>query len=234
MRSTSKMTLAALFGVLAVCAIASASASAAACVEKAGSKNYQLCIAGQSLNEVTSVPASAQLTGAFVLELPAEEESSIRCTAATQTAQFNVQGLTKSVGLRFEVMSLSGCKLEGALAKKCSVNTTLHTDGNQPGKFESPGLVVMGEAGQEFTQFETKNNPSGCPGVLTSKTIIVRGTYECKLASATVQAVEHELSCATSATHKLESQIGKFTLHYTQALSLSGTHAGQKFSIYEG
>jgi hypothetical protein len=233
MRSTSKMTLAVLLAVLSVCAIVSASASAATCTEKAGSKNYQLCIAGESLKEAASIEAPTRSTSSFVLELPKEWEATIQCTSISDTATFKTHGLAASLGLAFGRIALSGCSLQGNLAKKCGVTATM-TTALLLGKFESTETVAVSpELGQVVLTFTPAGGTESCP-IWFSGTHSVSGSFECKLPQAKVEAVEHEVSCATSATHRLTTSGETDILHYTQMIFLGGTRKGQKFSVYEG
>jgi hypothetical protein len=236
MRSRYSIVLAALLGVLALSAVASASASASTCTKKEGSKNYQLCAAGHSFEETASIEAATTLSGNFVLELPKEWEASIVCTAATNASAFNTHGLKASVSLSIGSLSLSGCTLQGRLALKCGIETTIHTS-SISGIFASPEEILMtpGEVGSyEFFTFLDAKNPGNCPIFFVRGPRVVHGLYECKLQEAKVEAVEHQLKCATTATRRLETQGEVDSLSYTQTISLGGTRKGQKFSIYEG
>jgi hypothetical protein len=227
MRSTSKIALAALVGVLAVCAIASASASAA-CTVKAGSKNYQLCVGGKAVTEVTSIEAPTRLVSNFVLQLPTQWGGTIECTSVSDPAAFETHGLGTALGVKFGQLSVGGCVLQGQLAKKCSAVSVITTNALL-GSFESTeGIFVHPETGAEVLAF--KLSGSECP-VSVRGTHGVSGSYKCQVKEAKVEAVEHELTCGTST--ELYTQGEADALHYSQAISLGGTRKGQKFSIYE-
>ena len=231
MRSTSKMMLAALVGVLVVCAIASTSASAA-CTEKAGSKNYQLCVGGKAVTETTSVEAPALSNSDFVLQLPKEWEGTIQCTSASDPASFKTHGLAKALGISFGQLSLSGCTLQGNLAKYCGVTSTITTDALLGTLESTEGVLVSPETGTQVLEWAATEGPRGCVAFFRGRHG-ASGTYKCKVKEAKVEAVQHELTCATSATFELTTLGEADTLHYSQVISLAGTRKGQKFSIYE-
>jgi hypothetical protein len=232
MRSTSKLVLAALLGALVLSAVGSASASAALCTKHAGSANYHLCIAGTAVAENTTVEAPTTLNGTLTLGLPGQWQSSIQCTAANETAAFKTHALTSSVGLN-GTLEVRGCSLQGLLATKCRV-AAIYLMQPALGAFSSlEGIAITPEFGTAFLDFSfSSNSPETCPAVYGG-VHEVTGSYECKLQTPGVEAVAHELKCATSATHKLKTQGETDSLSYTQIVSLGGTHAGQKYSIYE-
>jgi hypothetical protein len=234
MRSNSKLALAALLGVLMVSAIASASASASLpCFKKEGSKKYLLCVAGHAVEETASIEAPAQLTSSFSLGLPKQWEGTIVCTAVSDASVLKVHALTESIA-RASQLELSGCVLQGNLAKYCRVPASYLT-GHSIGIFGALESIAMApEFGTVFFEFRFENlTGENCPAIVRG-THAVSGEYECKLGEAKVEAVEHALACASSATHKVKIAGESVPFSYTQALSLGGTRKGQKFSIYEG
>jgi hypothetical protein len=233
MRSNSKLVLAVLLGALLLSAFASASASASACTTHAGSGKFLLCANGSAVEETTTITAPTSLKSTFTLGLPAEWEGTIACTGASDTSAFRVHGLTASV-TRTSRLELSGCVLQGNLARKCKVAATYLL---QPtlGTFSSlESIIVAPESGTALFGFSFSNNGSETCPALYKGVHEVGGSYECKLHSPAVEAIEHELTCANAPGHKLKTAGEEDPLHLTQAISLGGTRAGQKFSIYEG
>jgi hypothetical protein len=233
MRSNSKLVLAVLLGALLLTAVASASASAALCTKHAGSGKFLICANGHAIEETATITAPATLTSTFTLGLPSQWQGTIVCTGVGDTSAFNVHGLTQSA-TRSSKLEISGCALQGNLAKKCKIPVTWLTN-SVVGRFASLESMPMApEFGTTFMEFHLENNGAEtCPAVFRGLRSI-SGEYECKLQTSTVEAVEHELICATSAAHKLRTEGEEDPLHYTQMISLGGTRAGQKFSVYEG
>ena len=229
-----RRTLIALSAALAIGVVASASASAATCTTKAGSKNYQLCIAGHPVEETGTIEASTKATSNFVLELPKSWETSIVCTAITNTPRFWAHGLNESVGFVDGELKLSGCALQGNISKKCGLSTT-ETGREMDGRFGSVEALFMAPSeGSVFLYFAFSNKGSEkCPEFFEG-TREVAGEYECKLTEAKVEAIEHALNCATSSTRKLRTEGEEDVLSYTQTIALGGTRKGDKFSVYEG
>src|ERR1700722_15202966 len=127
MKSLTKMLMLGVLASLALLAAsstaASAAAAAAACTTKAGSKKYELCVNGSSINETTTVGTSAHLTSTLTVTLPKNWASTITCTTMTGAPSFGVHGLAESVTLTLSA-KLSGCKLNGGLTEDgCSVNS---------------------------------------------------------------------------------------------------------------
>jgi hypothetical protein len=233
MRSNSKLALAALLGALMLSAMASASASAGTCVKKEGSKKYLLCVAGHSVEETANIEAPAHLTSSFSLGLPKQWKGTIVCSSVSDTSVLTVHGLTASLG-RSGRLELSGCNLQGNLSEKCRVVAIFLT---QPiiGTFGSVETIAMApESGTTFFEVRFENvTAESCPLIFRG-THAVTGEYECKLGEAKVEAVEHALTYASSATHKVKVAGEEVALSYAQAISLGGTRKGQKFSVYEG
>jgi hypothetical protein len=233
MRSHGKLVVAALLGAIVLSAVASASASASLpCLKHEGSKKFALCVAARAIEETTTVEAPAKLTSNLVLELPKQWKGTIVCTGVKDASAFKTHGLTAAT-TRSSRLELSGCVLQGSLASSCKVSTTYLTS-TTVGTFGSlESIAVAPEFGTVLFEFSFSNATGGtCPAVFGG-THAVSGEYECKLGEAKVEAVEHELKCATNATHKLKTAGEEDSLAYTQMISLGGTRAGQKFSIYE-
>jgi hypothetical protein len=232
-KSKSKSALAVLLGVLMFSALASASASATACKTKAGSTDYQICVNGSEINEKASIEAPKKLTSTFVLGLTAFN-SSIVCTSMSEGGAFKLHGLSEPISLGFGELVLGGCSLQGTLGKRCSISSSMYSDGEVSGTFESIEDIALKAPQGTFFTFTFNNKGSETCSIEVLGYHEATGSYECKLQAASTEAVEHELKCATSAGHKLRTwDEEEDTLTYTQTIALGGAKKGDKFSFYE-
>ena len=234
MKAKGKVVLVVLLGALTLSAVASSSASALPCKTKTGSNDFQLCISGSQVNEKVSIEAPTKLTSTFVLGLTAFS-SSIVCTSMSDGSTFKLHGLGEPISAGFGELVLGGCSLQGGtLAKKCSISSSMYSDGEVSGTLESIEDVALKAPQGTFFTFTFNNKGSEtCPSTVFGFHEAT-GSYECRLQAAATEAAEHELKCATSATHKLRTwNEEEDTLSYTQTIALGGTKKGDKFSVYE-
>lgn len=242
-KSLGRWMIACFTAALMLGAIGSASASAAACTTKAGSGNFQLCINGASLTEKATVPISGRNTTALTVNLNSwAHETGIECSTMHDPGSGETSYFTDNPASAITLRStpgLSGCQLTGSkvVTKKCRINTA-STFVSQVGHLSAPGTFHMApEAGSEIFEWELKNASELEKCVIGTGGHYIDGRYGCTLKEPTVEAVEHELQCAT--VEPKETYIGPAgenyptPLSYKEMVSLSGTYAGKKFSIYE-
>jgi hypothetical protein len=234
MRSKGKVMFAALLAAFMLSAIASASASAAPCTKKAGSKKYALCVNGQALAGTETSTVAGHLTSNFTVEVLPEGGATITCTKSANEGQFwnGASGLQ----LRFNKPRLewSGCTLSGNVSKKCAIEPTQRFSSFIEAHFESAEAMKLSIwSGEDMIwNLEWKNRGTeNC--TLKSIHYEFYGKYECKLSSATTEAVEHALPCASTAKDAVTLFGNEVPLSYTEAVALSGTQKGLKFSVYE-
>lgn len=240
MRSNSKIVLAALLGMLLCSALASASASASACTKKEGSKIYQLCIGGSAPAATETVEFETRGTAPLVLEGVEVSEISLACETVTQPAGELSSFLLKpeqSLAITFKNY-VKGCALTAphAVVKSCLM-TSQKAFRRQSGTMASQeGVVVSAEGGGEFWSWLLSNNGAETCTKTFAGGWDAGGTYECTLHEAKVEAVEHELVCTSSKSHKVWLSFNPseaVPFRYSQMISLAGAKKGSKFSVYE-
>lgn len=235
MRSHSKFILAALMGVLVLGAIASASASAATCKAKAGSKNYQLCINGSAIEGTTTIGLESPSGTAMTLTPEGNPQPGSFVCQKTGLRNAGLHVAAKaSVSLRANLY-VSECAPTGYMAVKCQTNATREFR-ELTGTLGSPESIVAAYSG-EMVGFELSSKPGDeCTGIDNTRLLTFKGEYECTLHEAQIEAVTHELKCASNASHETRwnwSGSPLAPISYTQTIALSGSQKGEKFSIYE-
>jgi hypothetical protein len=240
MRKRRGVLLTALLGVLVFSTVGVASASAKTeCeyVTKTGSKKYALCVAG---NPTTAAEASTVLKSGtnVVAQFPGDYGLDVVCTGLGGSGEFTRKApasVTLSFGKSGELFT--GCKVtstgEGkAIERKCKTPSST-TFLPAVGSF-GPGVEGLSSStGETWAAFWLEDNgvetcPNGFLGEHEAK-----GNYECKLHEATVEEIEHELSCEVKLSLLSGSGQGEVKFSYTQLLALGGSAKGKKFSIYE-
>jgi hypothetical protein len=238
MRINDKLVLMCVAGLLTLCAMSAASASAASCTKKAGSAKFQLCINGGRITEATTAKLTGAGTTALVFNLNNwAPELSIECTNVAEAGESSFfDNPTETLAIHLRPI-FSGCRLTGKnpIAKKCTVNpsgefvelaTTLESPENS---YIEPRFASV------FWEWTiSKNGSESCP-VSVIGGHAFGGTYGCTLKEAAVELVEHELKCASSTKHQtyLFGTSAITPLAYTEKISLRGTWLGAKYSIYE-
>ncbi len=225
MKSMIKPLLGALVAVLALSAVASASASAEACQKKAGSKNWTLCVEGQKQTGKSSIAASIETGTSARLTVAIGEGLEIVCTKADGTAGTlgsKVSGLT---------IALSNCEVVSYSAQ-CKVKTPLETT-KLEGVF-GPGvenLSLAAEAGSVIFNFKLENQGKGkCP--FATSIISITGSQGCTFKAAETEAATHELTCTAGQSKLLDGEkAASFSLE--EGIELAGTLKGKKFSVIE-
>src|ERR1700722_2787450 len=236
MRKTSSIAMAAVLGVLVLSAIASASASAEACKVKEGSGKYQLCINATRIAEPLTVPITSHTTAPLVIDLGAWSEGlTIECTTVAEPESHFSDNPTLSLSGSARPV-LEGCSLKGnnAVAKKCILAGTKVFD-SLAWTLESVGLIYVKPAsGEAIWQWSLENQVGQtCPASAKGGHATI-GSYDCVLQTPGVEAVEHELRCASSSHHRTYlAGLVESPLSYTQMISLGGAQKGAKFSVYE-
>jgi hypothetical protein len=236
MKQNSKMIVIAILSALMLSAIASTSASAETCQVKAGSAKYQLCINGTKITEPTTIAIESHTTSPMILDLDLWSPGLyVECkTVAEPNSVFN-DNPTLPLSLSF-LPRPEGCSLKGteSVVKKCSIPSS-KSFAPVTGTLESLAVLYMKpSSGEALWQWPLENKPGQtCPSTLkgTHSTI---GAYNCTFQAAGVEAVEHELQCASSSRRRTYLGGGEETpISYTQMFSLGGAQKGAKFSIYE-
>lgn len=226
MKSTGKLALTCLAAALLLSAVASASASAAACTIKEGSKHYGLCVNGVATEG--TVTGEAHGTAPLVVNLNEWAEGvSYECEGLHGSSD-SLTASSGSVTLRTGA-ELSSCALHGTESKiveECKTKTTgsLKLDEGPLTSAEAFDLDTTA------TLLEFELTGSSC-AVRGQKAI--QGDYECKMHEAKTEALEHELICEGKNTFMYGTG-GKTTpITYKQKLLLTGAQKGDKFSVYE-
>jgi hypothetical protein len=240
MRSHTKTSVVAILAALALIAISSASASAAPCTAKAGSKNYQLCINGAGIGTATSVPISGKGTSPLVIDLSnwVQQEFAISCTKESEqsgAAIFDEPGTALTLHLSPEVEE---CHFTGAptLVKKCSVNNRGAFKSTTGKLLSLESAYIEPQSGTAFWEWTMGNKGAETCSATFKGTHATGGQYACTVIGAAVEAVEHEVRCASTSKYQtiLVATPTSTPLSYTENVSLGGVYKGQKFSIYEG
>jgi hypothetical protein len=230
MRNNSKLTLVCLLGILALSAITAASASAATCTVKEGSKHYQLCINGTAATGTIT----AEGTSAAPLNLNLEKwdgESgyltSLECTTSTAGGAASLSVGATNVSIRTEPKT-NGCSLHGSKAgvEKCHAKTERFN--SIEGTFTSLENLAFENSKASFWEWQITG--SEC----NQKTeMAMNGSYNCTMSEPKVEAVSHELTCASKTIDDVWRPSSPTPLTYKQKISLAGTQKGEKFSFYE-
>jgi hypothetical protein len=242
MRLMNKTTLGVLLAVLALSAVASASASAEACTKKAGSKNYFVCIAGAKLGSPTvraSAPFGGHLRLGTTARVSIDYTSPIRVTCSAVSAE---NGLAQSGGgstaqLAGFALAFSGCKVkleEGESGELC------HTEGFRWGG--GTGLTGSFGPSAETITLTTGTHYLGALTLLGSSCYLaVQGEYpfkgkaECTLKEAEVEAIKKTIVCTEEKTEAgIETRNLHAGLKLEEEVELTEAHKGQKFSVVEG
>jgi hypothetical protein len=239
MKSFKRRLLYAGLATLTLCAIASASASASACTSKAGSKNYQLCLAGNAIEGTSTIKVESRTTAPLALNLGALASGlAMECGTVKNESAFVVTP-GSALAVR-SVNALKGCKLVGnkGVTEKCIVPEEKEF-ATMTGTLTSIAdlTIASAENGKDaFLEWPFTTNPASktaCPAGLKG-THAASGQYECTVGEAKVEAVEHELTCTTTKEHMVYlNGAEEAPLSYKQVIFLTGSQKGKPFSIYE-
>jgi hypothetical protein len=241
--TTVRGALLALPAVVVMSAMGSASASAATECEtnrQKGSEEYTLCVEGRQLGSPTQPTVSftsKSKASSTLLTFPEEWHTSLVCSESSAPGDF----ASGSGGIEADKPlfanskdTLSHCKLEGTLAKKCTILSSIASNG-LTGDFE-PGaeqMNIKNEGGVVLKVPLFNNGEVVCP---VRGEQIVTGHYKCTLSEAGMEKLEHELICESKGKEELVFYYynnAPATLRYTQVVALGGADAGKKFSIFE-
>jgi hypothetical protein len=235
--------LGALLAVLAMSAVASASASAEVCKKKAGTKSYDLCIAGEKVGTSTEAKkvafTSSLPAGATASIVTPELESITTCTAASTEGGEISSGGGASAAIPRMGLSFSKCKVNVPSGEKprenlCRLQYEPMVWEGGPGKFGSSAETVrfykpvFGEM-----EFASKA-PESCPLPYGESLVKAESGPQCTLTGAEAETATKELVCkGENSSLKIWSS-SRLELNLKQTVELSGTNKGKKFSIVEG
>jgi hypothetical protein len=229
MKHQLRLPLVALLAILALGSVASASASAAACHKKAGSKRYALCVAGQEVGspstegeEVLTLHIFSGTTTAYYI--PGYSEKSFSDCKTANGAQGRLNSGKGQVRAVQVAISMSSCSSSWA----CKLKQP-YTFSGLGGKFQpgSDGVSLKGEGVSGFMG-ETTIEGEKCPVTLLG-TRIVSGEERCTVVGAESEATEHELLCLAEKKTLLRNGVeNQFALDATVGLT-----SGKPFSVIE-
>lgn len=208
---------ASLLTVLALGAVASASASAEACHSQPGSKKLALCVEGQlkSSEAFTSHLVSGSQTS---LNYLTEEWNISPCEVVTGAG--SLQPLPKQTQFTFK-----NCQVVERPSCKVSKMTTGELEGTSVLTPESIRFSVSGGAPNFINPFKFEGSSCSRNGTVREAT----GTQTCTLKHVESEAASHELLCEPAGSNLLEFRKPvQLTLH--EVLELSSK---KPFSIIE-
>jgi hypothetical protein len=202
-----RLLLISALAVLAVGAVASASASAAFkkefFVEKAAVTSPVGVVGGSS----TTSKLEAKLFGVKV---------KIECASSTYT------GTIAAAGASTGAISFSGCTGKAGSKEKCKVAEPIQSELKD--QLVEVKKALQDEfspaAGEDFVTI-TIEAESGGPCTVAGS-FEVTGTQNCELPGSTVEALEHEIVCKPVKTLKLGGEEAKFTS--TQTITTEAPH----------
>ncbi len=238
MKTTSpvRWLLAALAAALLLGAIGSASASAEACVKKAGSKHVALCIEGQNNQETVPLEIKqASNTGTLKLPTawPSMEWVCNTIHVNSEQGQFGSAAVEggKTVTMAFRPRwSECTTKYGAGVSKRC-VMPREREFFEQPGQFtDSAGQLKVASGDLLEFSLESRSETEPCQSIRGRHN--VGGAYECNLQQPELESAQHELTCESQGTEtRMEEK--PVWLKYAVKIELGGHKYGQKFSIYE-
>jgi hypothetical protein len=233
-----RTALGALLAVLALGAVASSSASAEACKQKAGSKKWALCVEGgkvaSSRFESKNKP---ETSGIFSFG----GATKITCSEVTAPGELS-ENASHIVGIHKLRLKFKHCAAGGNL-QGCEVQQ--QTIGFEPSEGKLGPAVedvkVRPEGAlEEFGRWNIVNAPGKLCGWTGQTHWFPSETPpgpECTLKEAGVEQLAHKIVCESAAV-KVEADLAgldenKTYMTVTQLVELSETLKGKKFSIYE-
>jgi hypothetical protein len=201
-----RLLLISSLAVLAVGAVASASASAAFkkeyLVEKGAVVTPVNVVGGSS----TPSKLEAKLFGVKV---------KIECTSSTYT------GTIAAAGASTGTISFSGCAGKAGSKDKCVVEEPIKAElDDQLVEVSKKLQDEFSPAGEFFTVVAIRAEGGGSCSVAGE--FDVTGTQNCELPNSTVEALEHEIVCKPVKTLKLGGEEAKFTS--TQTITTEAPH----------
>jgi hypothetical protein len=209
-----------VLAVLAICVVASASASAAACTAEVGAQCLEFLgeLTPEATFEVLGAKSSLTLVGIFsVLCNDFHAENVLLLEVAGKPIAFDKLALTFS----------GGCKVAGHATCKVAEPITTVAIGGTLGTIAAGTATATfkPEAGTEFA----KVTISGCEQEAVIK---VTGEQLCKVPAITTQAVEHEITCAASESNlKDGTKLTEFEA--TVKARATGPLAGDPYAILQ-
>jgi hypothetical protein len=162
--------------------------------------------------------------------------SSIECKTVSAPGTFDTSAgkleLSKSLLINKYQPALAECTVTGDIASQCQLGSKeiIFNAESAPLAPSLEAIVFQPEGTSTVATFALVNKPSKTCALSVKGTYALGGHYSCKLPEASVEKLEHELSCAGALTFPSEQTAA---LSYAQMLSLSGTQKGKKFSIFE-
>jgi hypothetical protein len=231
-RSMCKMVLGVSLVVFALVGVVSASASAEACVKKAGAKTYFLCVAGQRATQRERFAWHLKPNTTAVLRwLPSPETSTVTCSKLTSKL---VEILTNAE-MRNGVLDLESCKIKLATEKsgqeRCyTPKISLEELYGQFGPTaEALRLAKYGELNNYFAEWIIEQHEPTCPW---KGKRYAKGVQHCTLKEPEVEVTAKLVDCPASMS-ELHSEGAGASLNFEAEVEREGVEK-KKFSIVEG
>jgi hypothetical protein len=231
----------AIVAVLAVTAVASASASAEACTKKAGSKKYALCINGERIGSPTSqageifkshlkTATTAQFTGFGAIPFGGGTNP---ITCSNMVTRGEVRSGEGTAKVREAQRTFTKCEFSPGIAAKCGIKEPMISRFFNGTLQSSPASIKLVSEGSTFVEGQAFNRKE-CPGTLAGPWTISQNPDigECTIAAVETEAIEHEVNCEAKNSF-LWDEGARAELASQEIVELNGTHKGQKFSIIE-
>jgi hypothetical protein len=238
MKSSIRTVLLAALMTLTLSGIGAASASAAQCTKKAGSKKYTLCVAGERVGSSTEEKTelfSSHLSSGTTARIHPElfdggPEPTIEC--ATVTTSGTIASGTNAVHLSKLGKAFSNCKLHSG-EETCSVREPARW-GEETGTFgaKPENVTFAPTTGYVLGHWEIEG--ASCSGEWTGDWEF-RGSPECTITEVEVESTSKKLVCKGEKSHLQVTRFGAAKVAFTieETLELAGPNKGKKFSIIE-